>query len=276
MYYDFYQFRENPFNITADPNFFFSSKHHQQALSSLIYGIEQRKGLLLISGEVGTGKTTLIRSILNRLSSNVKSALILNPKFSEIQLLQMISHDLGITTTSKNKYSLVQALNDFLINEANKGNNTALLIDEAQNLTINQLEQIRLLSNLETEKQKLLQIVLVGQPELQEKLQLPKLRQLRQRIAMHFCLKPLEKADMNDYINFRILKAAHTPEAAHKIKFSELAIEKIYLYTKGFPRTINMLCDLSLLASFVDETYHINEAIIQKCAKEVMYCEHNI
>jgi general secretion pathway protein A len=274
MYYDFYQLKENPFNVTADPHFLFSSENHQQVLSSLLYGIEQRKGILVVLGEIGTGKTTISRSVISRLGSHVKSALILNPRFSEIQLLQIITQDLGIKVKSSNKFTLIQALNEFLIHEASKGNNTVLLIDEAQNLSVSQLEQIRLLSNLETEKQKLLQIVLVGQPELQEKLESNKLRQLRQRVALHLWLKPLEKEDVNSYINFRITKAAYFPEAAQKIKFTDMAMDKIYQYTQGTPRTINMLCDLALLASFVAESYSIDETIIQDCAKEVMYCEH--
>lgn len=274
MYYDFYQLKENPFNVTADPHFLFSSENHQQVLSSLLYGIEQRKGILVVLGEIGTGKTTISRSVISRLGSHVKSALILNPKFSEIQLLQIIIQDLGIKVKSSNKFTLIQALNEFLIHEASKGNNTVLFIDEAQNLSVRQLEQIRLLSNLETEKQKLLQIVLVGQPELQEKLESNKLRQLRQRVALHLWLKPLEKEDVNSYINFRITKAAFFPEAAQKIKFTDIAMDKIYQYTQGTPRTINMLCDLALLASFVAESYSIDETIIQDCAKEVMYCEH--
>ena len=207
MYHDFYQLKENPFNVTADPDFFFSSGTHAAAISNLMYGIEQRKGIMVILGEIGTGKTTLCRKLIRQLDKNTKCALILNPNCSELQLLQMIVHDLGIPTNSKNKFGLLQALNEFLINETIHGNNVVILLDEAQNFSTNQLEQIRLLSNLETEKEKLLQIVLVGQPELNNKLQLPALRQVRQRIAVYFYLQPLEHADVKKFfsVNKRLI-----------------------------------------------------------------------
>src|SRR3989338_5308771 len=186
MYNEFYKFEENPFNITADPDFFFSSSKHAEAYSHLTYGIKQRKGIIVITGEIGTGKTTLCRTLLNKLEDNIKSAFILNPSFSEIQLLSLILKDFGIVTKSKNKFALVTALNEFLIEQSSVGNNVVLIIDEAQNLGIKQLEQVRLLSNLETEKDKLLQIVLVGQPELLDKLQLDALRQLNQRVTVRF------------------------------------------------------------------------------------------
>src|SRR3989344_5965287 len=176
MYKTFYDLKENPFNVTSDPSFFFSSIRHSEAFSHLIFGIEQRKGILVITGEIGTGKTTLCRTLLNRLDQKTKTAFILNPNFSEVQLLQLIIRDLGIQTGSKNKAALVDALNQFLLEESSRGHNVVLIIDEAQNLKAKQLEQIRLLSNLETEKEKLLQIILVGQPELYDKLKLPALR----------------------------------------------------------------------------------------------------
>ena len=154
MYKEFYNFTEQPFNITSDPEFFFPSQHHKEAFSHVVYGIEQRKGILIITGEIGTGKTTICRTLLSQLQSNVKTALVLNPYFSELQLLQFIIKDLGIEGHFRNKLSLLAALNDFLIEQSSLGNNVVLVIDEAQNLKINQLEQIRLLSNLETEKEK--------------------------------------------------------------------------------------------------------------------------
>lgn len=275
MYNDYYQLKENPFNATADPDFFFSSKTHSEAVANLIYGIEQRKGILVVTGEIGTGKTTLCRKIFKLSTRRIKFALILNPKCSELQLLQMIVHDLGIETKSKNKYSLVQALNAFLIAESSQGNNVVVVIDEAQHLSVKQLEQVRLLSNLETEKEKLLQIILVGQPELYDKLQLPVLRQLRQRVAVHFHVQPLERDDVRHYIHHRINKAVMDPLESQKIEFTDNAIDRIYHYTKGSPRTINILCDRALLAGFVAETYSIDDEIIQNCAKEILYCEHH-
>lgn len=276
MYHDFYQLKENPFNVTADPDFFFSSKCHHEAISNLMYGIEHRKGILVVTGEVGTGKTTLCRKLLKHADKKTKFALILNPNFSEIELLQMIIHDLGIRTREKNKFALMNILNKFLIKQSNKGRNVVIVIDEAQNLDVNQLEQIRLLSNLETEKEKLLQIILVGQPELHDKLQLPELRQLRQRISVHFSIHPLEKMDIKDYIYHRITKVMRNPFSIRNIIFTDQAIDIIYRYTEGSPRTINILCDRALLAGFVAETYSIDEKIIENCAKEVLYCEHHL
>jgi len=293
MYQEFYGLRESPFNVTADPDFFFSSQSHSNAISSLLYGIEQRKGILVISGEVGTGKTTLCRKLLRQSSKNVKFALILNPKFSELELLQMIIHDLGINNQPKkfefirslfrrkndsqpNKFDLIRTLNDFLIRESNKGNNVVVIIDEAQNLSVSQLEQIRLLSNLETEKEKLLQIILVGQPELHDKLRLPELRQLRQRIAVYYNIETLEKNDVRNYIFHRIARASKNADTPYTLTFTEQAFERIYHYTQGSPRAINVLCDRALLAGFVDEKYSINDQIIENCAKEILNCEHHL
>lgn len=275
MYNDYYQLKENPFNTTADPDFFFSSKTHSEAVANLIYGIEHRKGIIVVTGEIGTGKTTLCRKIFKLSTKRIKFALVLNPKCSEIQLLQMIVHDLGIVTQSKNKYGLVQALNEFLIAESIEGNNIVVVIDEAQHLTVKQLEQVRLLSNLETEKDKLLQIILVGQPELYDKLQLPDLRQLRQRVAVHFHVQPLGKDDVKQYIHHRLSKAVIDPDLSKKVEFTEQAIDSIFHLTQGSPRTINILCDRALLAGYVADTYSIDDEIIKNCAKEILYCEHH-
>lgn len=274
MYHEFYQFRENPFNVTADPEFFFSSTSHKYAISSLAYGLEQRKGILVITGEIGVGKTTLCRALLKHSDPKTKFALILNPNFSEVELLQLMIQDFGLRTKEQNKFGLVNALNKYLITESNKGHNVAVIIDEAQHLSTAQLEQIRLLSNLETEKEKLLQIILVGQPELIEKLQLPELRQLRQRVAVHFHIRPLDRANVRDYIHHRIKKAMKNPETLLNILFSDQAVESIYNYSKGSPRAINILCDRALLAGYVSGSYSIDEFIIEKCAKEILYSEH--
>lgn len=275
MYNDYYQLKENPFSATADPEFFFSSKTHSAAIANLVYGIEQRKGILVVTGEIGTGKTTLCRKIFKLSTKNIKFALILNPKCSELQLLQMIVADLGIQTKSKNKFGLVHALNQFLLSESSQGNNIVVVIDEAQHLSVKQLEHVRLLSNLETEKEKLLQIILVGQPELYEKLLLPELRQLRQRIAVHFHVQPLEREDVRNYIQHRVQKAVSDLHVSKRIVFTDQAIDSIYHFTKGSPRTINILCDRALLAGFVADTFSIDDAIIENCAKEILYCEHN-
>lgn len=265
MYKKFYNLKENPFNVTSDPSFFFPSSRHAEAFSHLVYGIKQRKGILAITGEIGTGKTILCRALLNHLDSMTKTAFILYPNFSEIQLLQLIVKDLGIISKHKNKASLINALNIFLLEETARGHNVALIIDEAQNLKENQLEQIRLLSNLETEKEKLLQIILVGQPELCDKLRLPSLRQLNQRISVRYHILPLDKSELEKYIYHR-LKVAGTSE---QLQFTKEALEEIYLYSGGTPRLINIICDRALLAGFVLETFTIDDNVVKKCIEEV-------
>lgn len=269
MYNEFYSFKESPFNVTADPSFFFSSSRHADAYAHIMYGITQRKGILIITGEIGTGKTTLCRNLLSMLDSNTKSALILNPKFSHTQLLQFILKDFGLDHENMNKFALVNTLNEFLLYESSRGNNVIVIIDEAQNLSVNQLEAIRLLSNLETEKEKLLQILLVGQPELCKKLKLPSLRQLNQRVAVRYHIQPLDKNELCKYINHRLEVAVIKKTQQNPINFSEKAIDAIYAYTKGTPRMINILCDRALLAGYLAETRYINESIISECAREV-------
>lgn len=269
MYKSFYGFAANPFNVTSDPEFFFASSQHEDAFSHLIYGIQQRKGILVVTGEIGTGKTTLCRTLLNRLSENIKTALILNPTFSEVQLLQLILKDLNISRTGQNKLALIEALNNFLLDQTSQGNNVVLIIDEAQNLKAQQLEQIRLLSNLETEKEKLLQIILVGQPELLTKLKLDNLRQLNQRISVRYHILPLKEAEIPAYINHRLRVASQPQDGQLPVEFTPKALNAIYLFTKGTPRLINIICDRALLAGMVQETKTLDDKIIAKCAREV-------
>lgn len=271
MYKEFYNLKENPFNVTADPDFFFSSLHHAEAFSHLEYGIQHRKGILVITGEIGTGKTTLCRTLLNRLDDNIKTALILNPSFSDIQLLKLIVKDLGIQGNLRNKLDLINALNEFLLEETSKGNNVVLIIDEAQNLSVRQLEQIRLLSNLETEKEKLLQIILVGQPELCEKLKLHALRQLNQRVAVRYHILPLKRDELSSYIEHRLNVANTTKDLNHQLHFTDKAIDIIYENSSGTPRMVNILCDRALLAGYTSETNEIDEQIIHRCIQEVAY-----
>lgn len=264
MYETFYGLKEKPFNVTSDPAFFFLSRKHKEAFSHLIYGIRERKGILLITGEIGTGKTTLCRALLNNLDKKVKTAFILNPNFSETQLLQLIVEDLGIAAKSKSKMSLISSLNKFLIQETNAGCNVALIIDEAQNLKPSQLEQIRLLSNIETEKEKLLQIILVGQPELNQRLSLHELRQLNQRIAVRYHILPLEKDELKEYISHRLKVAGSNGN----IEFTPEALEEIFIFSCGIPRLTNIICDRALLAGFVGETRKISYETIKKCVEE--------
>ena len=274
MYCKYYHLKERPFNITSDPAFFFSSKKHNEALSHLLYGVSQRKGIIVLTGEIGTGKTTICRFFLNQVGKNVKTAFILNPTFSEIQLLESIVKDFGINPNKKTKLGMVLELNNFLLRESTAGNNLVLIIDEAQNLKPNLLEQIRLLSNLETEKDKLLQVILVGQPELNTRLNLYDLRQLRQRIMVRYHITPLDSDEIKNYINYR-LEIARTepglesPKSESQVEFSDEAIDLISRFSGGTPRLINMICDRALLAGFISETNHIDFGIIQRCIEEL-------
>jgi len=233
MYKDFFQLKENPFNITADSSFFFASTSHAEAFSHLKFGIEQRKGIIAITGEIGTGKTTLCRTLLGSLGKHVKTAFVLNPKFSDEELLRIILQDLGMTGDFNSKFELVTALNEYLIAESAQGNNVVIIIDEAQNLSVEQLESIRLLSNIETEKEKLLQIVLVGQPELEKKLQLPTLRQLNQRIAVRYRVQSLTKKEVREYITHRLKLSANNPHMGSRAEFSNGAFRAIFRHTQG-------------------------------------------
>jgi general secretion pathway protein A len=265
MYCKYYGLKEMPFNVTADPTFFFMSHQHKEALSHLLYGVNQRKGIIVITGEIGTGKTTLCRFFLDQLGKNVKTAFILNPNFSELQLLEAIVRDFGVQIKNKTRLGFIWELNRFLIEEAKAGNNVVLIIDEAQNLKPHQLEQVRLLSNLETEKDKLIQIILVGQPELNHKLSLYELRQLQQRIMVRYHIIPIEKKELAEYIRHR-LKIAGSEDT---VSFKDDAIELISVFSRGTPRLINIICDRSLLAGFVAETKVIDGSLVKKCIAEL-------
>ncbi len=265
MYCQFYGLKERPFNVTSDPAFFFSSRKHQEALSHLLYGVTQRKGIIVVTGEIGTGKTTLCRFFLEQLGKDVKTAFILNPYLSEIQLLEAIMKDFGLEVKDKARLSFAWEFNKFLLNEAGSGNNVILIIDEAQNLKPRQLEQVRLLSNLETEKEKLMQIVLVGQPELNRKLDLYELRQLQQRIMVRYHITPLDKDEIRNYIKHRLTIAG----SANRIKFTDESLNIITEFSCGIPRLINIICDRALLAGFVKETDIIDTDIMKKCTEEL-------
>ncbi|MBU3958993.1 MAG: AAA family ATPase [Candidatus Omnitrophica bacterium] len=265
MYCQFYGLKDRPFNVTADPSFFFLSGKHKEALAHLLYGVTQRKGILVITGEIGAGKTTLCRFFLNQLGKDVKTAFILNPNFSEVQLLEAIIKDFGIHARDKTRFSFVWELNKFLLNESRHGNNIVLIIDEAQNIRPRALEQIRLLSNLETEKHKLIQIVLVGQPELNYRLDLYELRQLKQRIMVRYHITPLEENEVKDYINHRLNIAG----SGTRIKFTDQALKAICAFSGGMPRLINIICDRALLAGFIKETGIIDSDIIEECLAEL-------
>ncbi|HNX82109.1 MAG TPA: AAA family ATPase [Candidatus Omnitrophota bacterium] len=272
MYCQFYGFKERPFNVTSDPAFFYNSRKHKEALSHLLYGVTQRKGILVLTGEIGTGKTTICRFFLNQLresGNKVKTAFILNPNFSDLELLEAIIKDFGVQVRGKpSRLVMISQLNSFLLAESEAGNNVVLIIDEAQNLKPNQLEQVRLLSNLETEKDKLLQIVLVGQPELNSKLDLHELRQLQQRIMVRYHIAPLERAEVKEYITHRLHIVG-----SNKVHFNDEAVGMITEFSCGTPRLINIICDRALLAGFVAETDRIDAKIIGRCLDELgSYC----
>lgn len=265
MYKEFFGLKEKPFNVTSDPNFLFLSKVHKEAFSHLIYGIKERKGFLEITGEVGAGKTTICRALLNKLDRNTKTAFIFNSTLPELQLLQTILEDFGISAERRNKVSMLRMLNKFLIEELGKGNNVILIIDEAQNLKPRLLEEIRMLSNLETEKEKLFQIILVGQPELKSRLESPGLKQLRQRIAVRYHITPLQKDEVGQYIAHR-LSVAGSDGAA---KFTDEAVDAVYRFSGGIPRIINMVCDKAMLAAYIVESKDIGLPMVEKSIIEL-------
>lgn len=266
MYRKFFGLAEDPFNLTPDSRFLYLSKKHREALASLLYGIHQRKGFITLTGEIGSGKTTLCRALLNELDEeNIDVALIFNSYLTEIELLQTINEDFGIPSESESKRDLIKELNKFLLQQNSTGHNVVLIIDEAQNLSIEVLEQIRMLSNLETETEKLIQIVLMGQPELLDKLALPELEQLNQRISVRYHIQPLDKDDVAYYIRHRLFVA----RAQVEIEFTPAAINMIYEFSGGVPRKINVLCDRCLLAAYSKVTYTIDAGIVKEAITEI-------
>lgn len=261
MYLDYYGLAEHPFNVTPDPRFICWTGQHREALDHLLYGVYHRKGFITLSGEIGTGKTTLCRACLSQLGDTVDTALILNPLLSETQLLRAMVNDFGIPSNGDDLLSCTETLNRYLLEQNRMGRNVVLFIDEAQNLATTALEQIRLLSNLETDRSKLIQIILCGQPEMEQRLNEPGLRQLRQRIAVRFRLGPLDERDTARYIGHRLAVAAggNVPDVA----FNESALWLVYAHSKGHPRLINAVADNALLAGYVERRRVINEHCVR-------------
>ena len=265
MYNTFFGFKEKPFKLVPNPAYFYLSKSHEEALAHLNYAMSQGDGFVEITGEVGTGKTTLCRAFLESLNGTVEAAYIFNPKLSPKQLLRTINEEFGIKSEGDNTKDLIDTLNIFLMQKKAGGKKVILLIDEAQNLNRNVLEQLRLLSNLETNRDKLLQIILVGQPELSQILNSHELRQLGQRITLSYQLGPLTFNESKEYIQYRIGIAANKTA----IKFDRSAYRQIYKYSKGIPRLINIVCDRALLTAFVLNQFKITANITKTSIKEL-------
>ena len=266
MYQSFYGFREMPFNITPDPRFLYLSPTHQEALQHLKYGVGEKKGFIVLVGEVGCGKTTLCRRFLNELDpTHYDTALILNPRVTETQMLKAILTELGETKLARSQHDLVAQMNRVLLDRIEKGRDIVLIIDEAQNLSNNVLEQIRLLSNLETDKQKLLQIVLLGQPELKVVLAQAELRQLRQRILVHYELHPLAATDIGHYIQHRLSLAGGSGRPG----FTTWAMRALHRGSGGIPRVLNNLCDKAMLSAFIRESDEVNYWDVRRAVRDM-------
>ncbi len=265
MYYDFYGFTEPPFNITPDPKYLFFSDQHREALNHLRFGIRERKGFIQLTGEVGSGKTTTCRALFNELGPEYTTALILNPALSESQLLRAILKELAIPEVHRDRLANYELLNEYLLDKVRQKRDVVLVIDEAQDLSQNALEQVRLLSNLETDNQKLIQIILLGQPELRDKLDDPALRQLRQRITVRYHLGPLNRDETRRYLEHRISIAGGrgTP------RFDDRAVRRIHRYSTGVPRLINAIADKALLAGFVYRTETITARLVRLAEREL-------
>jgi len=267
MYESFFGFREMPFSLTPDPRFLWLSETHEEGLASLYYGITRRKGFVLLTGEVGAGKTTLLRAVLERIPADTETALILNTAdLSPIDLLKLIATELGLPVEPTSKADYLIALNRFLLARLERGFNTVLVIDEAQNLGPAALEEVRLLSNLETDTQKLLQIVLTGQPELLQKLADPSLRQLRQRIAIEHHVEFLHAEEVELYLRHRIEVAGGKYEEVF-----EAGVEPLfYTASLGCPRLISLLADRSLLAAYSRQWQPVPRALIERKAQQII------
>lgn len=266
MYSQFYGFREMPFNITPDPRFLYLSPTHQEALQHLRYGIDEKKGFIVLTGEVGCGKTTVCRRLLEDMEGHdIETALILNPRLSETQLLQAVLRELGIEKVKRNRQELQEQLNEHLLKLIDQGKEIVLIIDESQNMSFEALEHVRLLSNLETHTQKLLQIILIGQPELKAKLKQERLRQLRQRVLVYYELKPLTRDQINGYIQHRITLAGGNGRP----QFSKRAIRKIHRHSQGIPRMINNICDKAMLSAYIKSRDLVNWWDVRRAVKEL-------
>ena len=256
MYEEFYNLRERPFNLVPDPEFLYLSPQHKLARAYLEYGIKQRVGFVVLTGEVGTGKTTLLKSILRSREKNQRLGVLYQTAMAAGDLLEVLLREFEVRGHYASRTARLSAFNQFLLNAYGRGEHVVLLVDEAQNLSPEALEEIRLLSNLQTEKEPLLQVILVGQPGLRERLRHPALRQLAQRVSVHYHLNPLNLQETKEYINFRLARAGGSGI------FTESAQDKLFEYTQGVPRRLNAWCDLALVAGFAEGRQEIDGEFI--------------
>lgn len=265
MYLEHYGLLRPPFEMTPDPAFLYLGDAHQEGLATLVYGVRARKGFVMLTGEVGTGKTTLLHALLSQLDPGLASAFLFNPRLEPLDFFRVLFDEFGIDRPCRTKGEYLLALNEFLIERLRRDQAALLIVDEAQNLSAEMLEEIRLLSNLETATSKLLQIMLVGQPELEEKLRQPELRQLRQRIVLRFRLRPFQTPETAGYIEERLRLAGYTGKGL----FRRSAIERLQAVSGGIPRLINVLCDGALLTGYSRGLATVDGSVIEEVAGDL-------
>lgn len=265
MYLDYYGLTEPPFSITPNPRFLYYGAKHREALNHMLYGVRERKGFVQITGEVGAGKSTLCRALLSQLGNNYSTALIFNPILDADQLMRAIAVEFGLDARGLDRLETLEEINLFLLRQIDEGRESVLIIDEAQNLTNDLLEQVRLLSNLETDDRKLLQIILMGQPELRDRLNDPALRQLRQRITVRYHLSPLKRVELEQYIRHRLTISG----AKGAPQFTMAAVWRVFCYSQGIPRLVNAVCDKCLLAGFVEQRSEIDYRLVGRAIREL-------
>jgi general secretion pathway protein A len=267
MYTAFYALREKPFSLTPDPRYLFPAASHREALAHTLYGIDEGEGFISVTGEVGTGKTTLCRTLVQRLGPEIELAFVFNPVLQGDDLLRAISAEFGLPVEGISRRELNEQLNEFLLEMNRAGRRVLLIVDEAQNLSAETLEEIRLLSNLETTNSKLIQILLFGQPELDEKLDSKELRQLRQRIGVRWSLGPMSRGETREYVRHRLRIA----NGAESDLFSDSALREVYRRTRGVPRLVNLLCDRALLAGYASSAHRIGADRVRRAARELEF-----
>lgn len=270
MYEEFFGLEVKPFELVPNPEFFYLSRSHKKALNFLEYGLYERAGFILLTGEVGSGKTSILRNIIRDMNSDVALSMLFNTRVSNKQVLSMINEDFGLNVTSKDKITLLRNLNDFLVGIHSEQRRAVVIIDEAQNLSISALEEIRMLSNLEAADSKLLQIILVGQPELEKTIAREELRQLRQRISVYCRIAPLTLKETEDYVYHRLQKAGNR----NALTWGEGTFEALFRLSSGIPRVVNVFCDFILLAAYVENRTELDVEFVEEVIWDVSWDKH--